>query len=98
MNYTKGEWRVNDDLIVNAITQTGRTAEIAAIAATVYPEEEWANANLISAAPDMYEALKEMMAGQEIGIEDGRVVIRATPSPESILKAQRALAKAEGGK
>jgi len=43
---------------------------------------------------DMYEAFNDLMELQ--GINDGRVTVRACPSEDSILRAQKALAKAEG--
>ena len=57
-------------------------------------DEEIVKCELCEAAPDMYEALDDLMEPQ--GINDGRVTERSCPSAESILKAQKALMKAEG--
>lgn len=50
-----------------------------------------ANAALIAAAPDMLEALRDMLA--EVAPDDG---VRAMPSHSTIAAARFALAKAEG--
>ena len=48
-------------------------------------------------APDLYEALKAMNSGSFLDPENPeRVWERATPSQEAILKAFKALAKADG--
>lgn len=47
-----------------------------------------------NSAPDLYEACVDLMDMQ--GINDGRVTVRGSPSEESILKAQKAICKAEG--
>lgn len=46
------------------------------------------------AVDDLYEACVDLMDMQ--GINDGRVTERACPSSASILKAQKAICKAEG--
>jgi len=55
---------------------------------------------LRKAAPEMYEALEELMQGQEIESDTPdvpiRVVVRACPSEDAILAGFKALAKAEG--
>ena len=50
--------------------------------------------NIYKAALAMYEALDGLMELQQI--EHGAVVVRACPSSASILRAQQALAEAEG--
>ena len=76
MNYTKAPWKISNDgesrLIVNDIY----------LIATVKPcENDLANARLISAAPGLYEALKQLQAMQIV-------------EQEEIIS--KALAKAEG--
>ena len=88
MNYTKGEWEVNkvntfegeEVYAIHAYPEPTRIQRVA----NVFLE---ANANLIAAAPDMYEALK--LALDETPKE---------PLGEDIKRLIRqALAKAEGG-
>ena len=54
------------------------------------PQEE-ANANLMAAAPEMYEALKELIEWADEFCKTGKA-----PTFDSIWPARRALAKAEG--
>jgi hypothetical protein len=84
--FTPGPWKFYDD------SNDGKThrIEIVAIGKTVariyhsVPEEDLPNALLISAAPDLYEALKEIIDTEWIGGKGGFV------------KARAALAKARG--
>ncbi len=57
MNYTKGDWKVMDKGVLFYDIGNGedRTALVPIITANAE-----ANANLIAAAPDMYEALKAL--------------------------------------
>jgi len=77
MNYTKGEWTVTDSAFERFHTyRSKRTGarifvttgmeldEIAEVQGDT-EEEAQANANLIAAAPDMYEALKLYQKHQE---------------------------------
>ena len=64
MNYTKGEWKSEalDEILIDEILIMGNeTTCVAKIVKTYCPECQEANANLIAAAPEMYEALKEML-------------------------------------
>lgn len=54
-----------------------------------YEDEELANARLISAAPDLYEALKELI-DMDVAYQRGQKV------SDAVDKARAALAKAEG--
>lgn len=70
-NYTKGEWKINDMPLPSSgyIRIEANYTEIAQIhkpkgkakyyGLKMLPDEISANCNLISSAPDMYEALKE---------------------------------------
>lgn len=64
----------------------------AAILDARYRERRQANARLIAAAPDLYEALAECLEGIELCTPDA-----PEPMPDSIIgKARAALAKARG--
>ena len=84
--HTPGPWVVYDD------SNDGKTnrMEIAARGKTVariyhsVPEEDWQNACLIAAAPDLLEALQNLVNGNGFA-----------PS-ESLKKARAAIAKATG--
>lgn len=90
MNYTKGEW------IPNALLAShhGNSADSSAIITTDKQvicllgevDEKQANAQLISTAPDMYEALKEW----EYAFENTESTAKA------FRMMQAAIAKAEG--
>ena len=90
MNYTKGEWRVvifGLAIIIKTFSQ-GISRFICVLRDQDSDEEIKANANLISAAPEMYEALNNIIA--------------ECPTPTSgyeiavVEIAKKALAKAEG--
>ncbi len=92
MNYTKGEWKLNDvsfrrdyrEFVVNADLRT--TAESQGDS----PEEAVANVHLIAAAPDMREALKDIT---ELAPRDK---LRMPYAIAAVEIADKALAKAEG--
>ena len=90
MNYTKkGEW---------ILKQHGITSKILSgdyvVAEGIFNK---ANAHLIAAAPEMYEALKAVLEGSSLDPSNpGRIWERQTPSSKAILKAFEALAKTEG--
>ena len=101
--YTKGEWRIQDMPLParGFVRIEGNGVEVARIhklegQAKYYgikqlPEETQANAHLIAAAPDMYEALKEAIK---------ELIIHTTKHDLGMIalveKAQEALSKAEG--
>jgi len=91
MNYTKGEWIAdNGESELWGIFQKEDCQGIAYLCepdgALLRPEEAEANANLIAAAPDMYEVLK--MAREELCFGGDWETAKA--------KIGKALAKAEG--
>ena len=91
MNYTKGEWRVKGCSV---------DGEDGYPIASTYPDTRLtspeslrlkkANAHLIAAAPDMYEALKRLL---KMVPEDCGGCIK---TETAWIEAQEALAKAEG--
>lgn len=89
MSYTKGEWTLNigDD---GAVIYEPDIGTIAEIPIDIMGWE--ANAHLIAAAPDMYEALKSVRDCFNALIEQGRMAL-IFRSPEKLVN--QALAKAE---
>ncbi len=93
MKYTKGRWKVKN----NEIILSGSGARIAQMNVGWPDNEIKANANLISAAPKMYKALKLLLDGSELDPKNPkRTWTRQTPSSEAIIAGFKALAKAEG--
>jgi len=92
MNYTRGSWE--------AVGGSVRDSEhIEICTCSTYQESANANARLIAAAPDMYEALITLKAL----LQGGKVKVAAEGLPEQITvgalfeQMDKALAKAEGG-
>lgn len=84
--FTKGEWKIFNErvgVIDNSDTQSfGMMIEVAYIDMYNFGEEEGeANANLIAAAPDMYEMLE---------------FISANPSEVNVVQIRNLLSKARG--
>jgi hypothetical protein len=106
MNYSEGEWTVKEEENQSFIgfqvfiESPDLLVAICDMEGWGQKEERLANAHLISAAPNMYEALKMMLEGSEIAPSqtDGtiRTLTRATPSSDAIIMAFNALAKANG--
>ena len=100
MKSTKGEWKIRevkegDEDEVHFINHTDeyQIRNESNIECIVTMGTDWAsgkalaNAQLISAAPDLYEALRALVINeQECGIPEG----------QSVIRAKKALAKAEG--
>jgi alpha-N-acetylglucosamine transferase len=88
MNYTKGEWK---KVIVGERAETLFIKTLDEIICEVFPipNEGLANAHLIAAAPDMYEALRELYRI----LEEDEDYKRYNPKMK---QAEQALAKAEG--
>ena len=90
MNYTKGEWSISYGGEVEGRERyavTTNTTEICQLRAKKDPKEIEANARLISAAPEMYEALQQSL-----------IALNDHPDLHYGVKQiiQKALAKAEG--
>lgn len=88
MNYTKGEWKINKTewIIGDAYTvKSGLTLVALVPGIDTLPEAE-ANAHLIAAAPEMYEALKAVYEDENFG--------KLSPKTKAI--TFNALSKAEG--
>jgi len=108
MNYTKGEWTLEKFNLENAVKpddtaildRQGRLICIVTNEPTTQKEDE-ANAHLIAAAPDMYEALKAQHEAIDILfamlIEKDRTFFPSKSGRpwEAIIQGNQALAKAE---
>lgn len=96
MEYTKGEWKYEEELLANMSMISCDNKVIAGIPNDVSEDkgaylEQVANATLIASAPNLYEALKDLLA----------LVVDAIEEPyqkdkEICEKARQALARAEG--
>lgn len=82
MNYTKGEWKHFEDGVI--LASDGRQI------ASVFPRDREANANLIVAAADMYEACLSAL-GVMATLDQNKGWVK-----EISKIIQEALAKAEG--
>ena len=96
LNYTKGEWEVMYDSVHGYSIGNG---EVTLATLTTLLEEQ-ANARLIAAAPELYEALKQiqrwLLEGTEI--EGGKAKLFNTQFVKANNLTVRAIAKVEGGK
>jgi hypothetical protein len=87
MNYTKGEWKIRVHGLTNVIevaTPEKVRAKVYTVAEGIYKKE---NAHLIAAAPELYEALKEVI---------NQLYTAGSVSLGDLEIAEKALAKAEG--
>jgi len=92
MNYTKGEWKAYGST-VHLVDSTTSTNIICCDQLGFMAEgEAHANAYLISAAPEMYEALKGLCHAYNVD----EYSIIPSQDPEYWRRVFRALAKAEG--
>ena len=107
MEFTKGEWGINDydNNILEISSGNKSIADCWGKHLDISKEEQLANAHLISAAPDMYEALKELINTYVMNKDSNGIfphpkefIACITPEgrPEYWDKAIKALAKAEG--
>ena len=91
MNYTKGPWRTAGVLRLPSSIAVKSDSKPLICEVILYVDgdkESEANANLISAAPEMYEAVEAMLEEYEAGANIQPYVIREM--------CRAALAKAEG--
>ena len=98
MNYTKGQWKAYLTKKPDEWTVCAGENGIYGICETVFDDalllsEKKANAHLISAAPDMYEALKSLKIRFDLAILDLK---ESQSDIEVCSKVDKALAKAEG--
>jgi len=109
MNYTKGEWKVReyDEGTRPFIDGFSLAVQSPKLVVALCDKDSWdnkkqrlANANLIAAAPDMYEALRELHSPPKHPIKDCPADISSNPCTcgwhDAMDKAMKALAKAEG--
>jgi hypothetical protein len=94
MNYTEGEWIHKEDGVIMAGDYQ---------VACVCPKDREANAHLIAAAPDSYEALKALLKSYEELTKRARLNMLVKgdeylykSGQEACIKTGRAIAKAEG--
>jgi hypothetical protein len=107
MNYTKGKWTAEkgfgdtDNFILSEVTDEETGIKGVTAIATVHKKNPLtsstqANARLISAAPDMYEALKALGNRETCFCEMGKSNPMVHNHSSRCLAAREALAKAEG--
>ena len=101
--FTPGPWSVDRNVIRGDADQFGRTVAIASTLNVAWPygrratKEEPYNAHLIAAAPELYEALDQLLAVKECCDETGYVDGEGFVDVEAVMdKARAALAKARG--
>jgi hypothetical protein len=58
--FTPGPWKIVEDRVPSSLEVFGGTTAICECWRRANPETETANAHLIAAAPDMYEALEKL--------------------------------------
>jgi len=90
MNYTKGDWEQVFDGMMYYVDVVGRKRNDSPIANCYHNK---ANAHLMAAAPDMYEALKGALWVMQGGRCD--CVEKDITTPFAIKQVEKALAKAE---
>ena len=98
MNYTKGEWKVqhynkNKLYVISDYSQIAQMLYTETRGMVGTPEQREANAHLISAAPEMYKALKTV---REQVANFLYPKVKLLSSKELIVLMDKALAKAEG--
>ncbi len=113
--YTPGPWNVDESRIRGSINAGDRHVALASFynceneASRVTRDQQKANAQLISAAPDLLEVLKELLPMEELGAakpgHEGSCgpwaycdceCMQAAYDSESLWKARLAIRKAEG--
>ena len=96
--HTPGPWMPHHDK-GRLYVETHRDDVICMVAKGLGTQEDQANANLIAAAPELLEALQEMVAGDAEAIAEADAL--GVPFPDEMLTAYRravaAIYKATGG-
>ena len=85
MDYTKGRWEVETGALTKLTYIIANGFHIATVLPVESEEEEEANAHLIAAAPDLYEALRSLAS----------VCRDISYTHSELIRARQALAKAE---
>ena len=103
MNYTKGEWKVEQKdekhgLFFDGFTLSVKTKDLIIALCDRdkwdHKKERLANANLIAAAPELLEACEYAML--ELAVKAGDKLLRSPEWVEFSNRAKQALAKAAG--
>lgn len=105
--HTTGDWFIDADMVEHCCHQSAVCAEVQngdgmygkgiEIVAEVWGNKNYeANARLISAAPDMLEALKLFVHEYAELVESGDAGFWDVEKEEKVIKARAAIAKAEG--
>ena len=92
LNYTKGEWYLNDlhgHFDLRCDCGDGRNIDIAHIWKGIHTHGGIANAHLIASAPNLYEACKGALNMLD-------AIDHIYPTPKTQQELKEALAKAEG--
>lgn len=101
--HTAGPWKHEGDGYITGIENDPANkcvglVDIASVYLRAVPGRHDANARLIAAAPELLEALQEMVAGDAEAIEEAQAL--GAPFPEEMLatfkKARAAIARATG--
>lgn len=105
MNYTKGKWTINKSSPTDVYAINNGSHFVAECGNPYLPNgEDLANAHLISAAPDMYEAIKMAInelteiQGDWASVSDTYVPSWVNLIRNALSPLHQALAKAEGEK
>lgn len=91
--FTPGPWGIVDGLFISGPDGV----EFASTKFDACEERREANARLISAAPDMYEALKAFLKYYVGFVNSGDAGFWDPEKDEIVINARAALSKAEGG-
>lgn len=91
--FTPGPWKIVEDRVPSSLEVYGGTIAICECWRRANAETEMANAHLIAAAPELYEALEDMHRTQ---LNNNRHDPDDYENTEQCLRVKAALAKARG--